>query len=49
MRLQAEGVVDLQPLISHVIPFENAGAAFRILDQEPENGLQVVLDFTNME
>jgi threonine dehydrogenase-like Zn-dependent dehydrogenase len=49
MRLQAEGVVDLQPLISHVIPFENAGEAFRILDQEPENALQVVLDFTNME
>jgi threonine dehydrogenase-like Zn-dependent dehydrogenase len=49
MRLQAEGVVDLQPRISHVIPFENAGEAFRILDQEPENALQVVLDFTNME
>ena len=46
MRLQAEGIVNLQPMISHVIPFDEAGEAFRILDQEPENALQVVLDFT---
>jgi threonine dehydrogenase-like Zn-dependent dehydrogenase len=46
MRLQAEGVIDLKPIISHVIPFEEAGEAFRILDQEPENALQVVLDCT---
>lgn len=44
MRLQADGVVDLKPIISHVIPFDEAGEAFRILDQEPENALQVVLD-----
>ena len=47
MRLHADGFVDLKPIISHVIPFDNAGEAFRILDQEPENALQVVLDFTN--
>lgn len=46
MRLQAHGVVALKPIISHVIPFEEAGEAFRILDQEPENALQVVLDCT---
>lgn len=46
MRLQAEGVVDLKPIISHVIPFEQAGEAFRILDQEPEKALQIVLDCT---
>ncbi len=46
MRLQADGVVDLQPIISHVIPFDEAGEAFRILDHEPENALQVVLDCT---
>ena len=40
------GIVNLQPMISHVIPFGEAGEAFRILDQEPENALQVVLDFT---
>lgn len=44
MRLQADGIVNLNPIISHVIPFDNAGEAFRILDQEPENALQVVLD-----
>jgi 2-desacetyl-2-hydroxyethyl bacteriochlorophyllide A dehydrogenase len=46
MRLQAEAVVNLQPLITHVIPFEDAQEAFRTLDQEPENTLQVVLDCT---
>ena len=48
MRLQADGMLNLRPIISHIIPFENAGEAFRILDQEPENALQVVLDFTKM-
>ena len=48
MRLQADGVIDLKPIISHVVPFDDAGEAFRILDQEPENTLQVVLDYTKM-
>jgi 2-desacetyl-2-hydroxyethyl bacteriochlorophyllide A dehydrogenase len=46
MSLQADGVVNLKPIISHVLPFEDAGEAFRILDQEPEKALQVVLDYT---
>jgi threonine dehydrogenase-like Zn-dependent dehydrogenase len=45
MRLQAEGVLNLKPLISHTFPFEQAAEAFRLLDQEPEQALQVVLDF----
>lgn len=48
MRLQTDGVVDLKPLISHIIPFDEAGKAFRLVDQEPENVLQVVLDCTKM-
>lgn len=48
MRLQADGMIDLKPIISHVIPFEEAGEAFRILDEEPENALQVVLDCTKL-
>ena len=48
MRLQAEGVINLKSIITHVIPFDDAGEAFRILDQEPENALQVILDFTKM-
>jgi len=46
MRLQAEGVLRLRPLITHVVPWEEAAAAFRMLDQEPGAALQVVLDFT---
>jgi 2-desacetyl-2-hydroxyethyl bacteriochlorophyllide A dehydrogenase len=46
MHLQTDGVIDLGPIISHVIPFDEAGEAFRILDHEPENALQVVLDCT---
>lgn len=45
MRLQAEGVLDLKPLISHVIPYEDAAEAFRLLDEKPEESLQVVLGF----
>jgi 2-desacetyl-2-hydroxyethyl bacteriochlorophyllide A dehydrogenase len=48
MRLQAEGRINLKSIITHIIPFDDAGEAFRILDQEPENALQVVLDFTKM-
>jgi len=48
MRLQAERVVDLNHIISHVVPFDDAGEAFRILDQEPENALQIVLGCTKM-
>ena len=48
MRLQAEGTINLKSIISHIVPFDQAGEAFRILDQEPETALQVVLDFTKM-
>lgn len=44
MRLQAEGVLNLAPLISHTYPFKQAAEAFRRLDQEPTTTLQVVLD-----
>lgn len=45
MRLQAEGVLRLRPLITHIVPWRQAAEAFRLLDQEPEAALQVVLDF----
>src|SRR5688572_24554539 len=48
MRLQAEGTINLKSIISHIVPFDQAGEAFRILDQEPETALQVVLDFTKI-
>ncbi|MCZ7568560.1 MAG: zinc-binding dehydrogenase [Ardenticatenaceae bacterium] len=46
MRLQAEGRLNLRPLITHVHPFEHAAEAFRLLDQHPAEALQVVLDCT---
>ncbi len=46
MRLQAEGVLNLQPIITRVLPFSQAAEAFRIVDQEAASNIQVVLDFT---
>ncbi len=44
IRLQTDGTLNLQPIISHTIPFEEAAEAFRIVDQQPAEALQVVLD-----
>jgi threonine dehydrogenase-like Zn-dependent dehydrogenase len=45
MDLQAQGVLNLRPLITHVLPFSESAEAFRICDMEPETAVQVVLDF----
>ncbi|RPI31173.1 MAG: oxidoreductase [Chloroflexota bacterium] len=47
MDLQVQGVLNLRPLITHVIPFAEAGQAFRVLDETPAEALQVVLDLRN--
>lgn len=47
MDLQVKGILNLRPLITHVIPFDRAAEAFEILDRAPEQALQVVLDFRN--
>jgi len=44
MELQARGVLNLRPLISHVMPYEQAAEAFRMLDEDPSGALQVVLE-----
>lgn len=46
MELQAAGRLDLQPLISHVLPYERAAEAFELLDEDPAGAVQIVLDFT---
>ena len=46
IRMCAEGRVQTQPLVSHVLPAEEAGEAFRLLHEEPAECVQVVLDFT---
>lgn len=45
IRLQAEGVLNLRPLITHVVPFREAAEAFRLADCAPEQTVQVVLKF----
>ena len=45
MRLAAEGRLQLEPLVTHVLPAEQAPDAFRLLDEHPEDAVQVVLDF----
>ena len=45
MELQAEGRVDLRRLVSHVLPLAEAPHAFRLLDESPEDAVQVVLAF----
>lgn len=49
MRLQAEETLNLRPLITRVFPLEDAAEAFRLLDEDPQDTLQVVLDFTGGE
>lgn len=46
MKLQADGVLNLRPIITQVLPFAEAAEAFRLCDLEPEKTIQVVLDFT---
>ena len=46
IRLCAEGRVQTQPLVSHVLPSAEAGEAFRLLHEQPQDCVQVVLDFT---
>jgi threonine dehydrogenase-like Zn-dependent dehydrogenase len=47
MELQVQGLLNLRPTITHVVPFDQAAKAYKILDETPEQALQVVLDFTN--
>lgn len=46
MDLQAQGSLNLRPVITHVIPFEQAAQGFQILDETPDQALQIVLDFS---
>jgi threonine dehydrogenase-like Zn-dependent dehydrogenase len=45
LALQADGRLDLEPLVSHVVAMEEAADAFRLLDEQPEEAVQVVLRF----
>jgi threonine dehydrogenase-like Zn-dependent dehydrogenase len=45
LRLMAEGVLNMRPLITHLLPFSQAGEAFRLCDQEGPKTIQVALEF----
>ncbi|MBP8972447.1 MAG: zinc-binding alcohol dehydrogenase [Anaerolineae bacterium] len=45
IRLQADGLLHLGALISHIAPFERAGELFTLLDQSPDQIMQAVLEF----
>ena len=45
LRLAVDGQVDPVGLVTHVIPVEEAAAAYRMLDRRPHEALQVVLKF----
>jgi threonine dehydrogenase-like Zn-dependent dehydrogenase len=45
VRLQAEGVFDLRPVITHRAPFERAGEFYELLDERPNEVVHAVLEF----
>jgi 2-desacetyl-2-hydroxyethyl bacteriochlorophyllide A dehydrogenase len=45
MDLAAQGRIDVEALVSHVMPVTAAAEAFEMLDQHPEEAVQVLLDF----
>jgi 2-desacetyl-2-hydroxyethyl bacteriochlorophyllide A dehydrogenase len=45
MELAVDGRLDVTSLISHTMPLSRAGEAFRLLDERPQDALQVVLSF----
>ena len=47
MDLQAKGSLNLRPVITHIIPFKQAVQGFQVLDETPDQALQVVLDFSH--
>ena len=46
IELQAEGVLNFRPLITHQFPLEQVAEAYQLLDEHSDQVLQVVIDFT---
>ena len=47
MRLVETKTVDVAPLLTHVMDITDVADAFQMLDQRPEEALQVMLRFPN--
>jgi 2-desacetyl-2-hydroxyethyl bacteriochlorophyllide A dehydrogenase len=46
MELQRSGKLNLMPLITQEFPFGQAEAAYRLLDEQPQEAVQVILGFS---
>jgi 2-desacetyl-2-hydroxyethyl bacteriochlorophyllide A dehydrogenase len=49
LELVSTGRLEVEPLVTHVVPAEYAAAAYRQLDEHPGEVLQVVLDFRSVQ
>lgn len=49
LALVAGGRLDVTALVSHLVPVDDAASAYRLLDEDPSEALQVVLDFRTTE
>jgi threonine dehydrogenase-like Zn-dependent dehydrogenase len=49
MSLQMDGKLNLRPLITQIFKFEQAEQAYLLLEERPQEALQVVLDFQSIE
>lgn len=45
IRLQADGLLDFRPLVSHRAPFAQAESLYRLIDERPNEVLLAVLEF----
>ena len=49
LELLSTGRLDVGSLVTHLVPVDEAAAAYRLLDEAPAEVLQVVLDFRNAD
>ena len=47
IELQAEGLLNFKPLITHTFPLEQVAEAYHLLDEHSDQAMQVVIDFSN--
>jgi threonine dehydrogenase-like Zn-dependent dehydrogenase len=47
IEMQAEGILNLKPLISHTFSLEQVADAYQMLDEHSDQAMQVVIDFTS--
>ena len=46
IELQAEGILNFKPLITHKFSLEHVAEAYQLLDEHPDQAMQVVIDFS---